>query len=280
MKKSVLIGIIVAAVVLVAVVLGVALGTPNNNDGSTTTTPTTTTTTTTTTSGNGGSQGGDPDPDPDHTHTEVVDPAVEATCTKTGLTAGKHCSECGETLVAQQEVPMVAHIYDDDYDKKCNVCDFERIVACKHDDPTKIILVEAVAATCQETGLTEGMKCTLCGTMVVPQMVLNTIECIESDWIVDKKPTNTEDGKRHTECTMCKNIFNEETLISGNKKMEYVLVGETYQVKGIGNCTDTDIVIPSTYNGLPVTSIGEDAFTGRSSLTSVTIPDSVTIIGH
>ena len=38
--------------------------------------------------------------------------------------------------------------------------------------------------------------------------------------------------------------------------------------------------IPSTYNGLPVTSIGEKAFLGSSGLTSITIPDSVTSIGE
>ena len=36
-----------------------------------------------------------------HTHVEEVMPAVELTCTKTGLTEGKRCSECGEALVAQ-----------------------------------------------------------------------------------------------------------------------------------------------------------------------------------
>ena len=44
-------------------------------------------------------------------HTEVVDAAVPATCTITGLTKGKHCSRCNEVIVAQQTVAMVDHDY-------------------------------------------------------------------------------------------------------------------------------------------------------------------------
>ena len=40
-----------------------------------------------------------------------------------------------------------------------------------------------------------------------------------------------------------------------------------------------DVVIPSTINDYPVTSIGEEAFQDDFNLTNVTIPDSVTSIG-
>ena len=53
----------------------------------------------------------------------------------------------------------------------------------------------------------------------------------------------------------------------------------SYCVKGKGKATDTDIVIPEKYLGLPVTGIGERAFEYCTSLTSVVIPDSVTTVG-
>jgi len=46
-------------------------------------------------------------------HTEVVDAAAAPTCTETGLTEGKHCSACGEVLVAQEVVPALDHSYGD-----------------------------------------------------------------------------------------------------------------------------------------------------------------------
>ena len=65
-----------------------------------------------------------------------------------------------------------------------------------------------------------------------------------------------------------------------SKGLEYALNedGESYSLVGIGTCEDTDLVIPSTYDGLPITTIGERAFSDCGNLTEVVIPDSVTTI--
>ncbi len=55
-------------------------------------------------------------------HTEVIDAAVAATCTASGLTEGKHCSACDEVLVAQTILPALGHI-DADENGFCDVCE-------------------------------------------------------------------------------------------------------------------------------------------------------------
>ena len=110
----------------------------------------------------------------------------------------------------------------------------------------------------------------------------------ESDWIIDKEATTTSNGKKHTECTTCGKIIREETTpkieVSNNASegLEFTLNddGKSYSVSGIGNCTDTDIVIPSTYNGMPVMWIEYRAFYNCSFIESVLIPNTVAVIDN
>lgn len=90
--------------------------------------------------------------------------------------------------------------------------------------------------------------------------------------------TETEEQHVHTyensyTCTVC-----GETLVTSDG-LKYTLSddGTYYTVTGKGTFTDKDLVIPNTYNGLPVKSIGAAAFL-NSYLTSVTIPNSITSI--
>ena len=55
--------------------------------------------------------------------------------------------------------------------------------------------------------------------------------------------------------------------------------GRSYTVSDIGTCTDTEVFIPNTYQGLPVTGIGDAAFSDCRDLKSIHIPQSVTDIG-
>lgn len=83
-------------------------------------------------------------------------------------------------------------------------------------------------------------------------------------------------------------IFNTEQQKSTEKEMptqpseglEFRLNddGTSYSAWGIGTCEDADVVIPDTYNGLPVTSVAHYAFKMCKSLERVKIPESVTSI--
>lgn len=73
-------------------------------------------------------------------------------------------------------------------------------------------------------------------------------------------------------CSVCGAVYS-----SG---LKYKLDGEGYSVAGIGDCADTDIIIPEIYNGLPITSIGAYAFDNCKEIISVTIPYGVTVIGR
>ena len=134
-------------------------------------------------------------------HTDEVVPGKAATCTETGLTEGKKCSACGETLVAQDVILATGHVYDDDRDESCNNCDYVRDVECLHEN--KEALGEAKAATCTEEGLTAGEKCVDCGEIIAVQEVVAALGHTEQT-VAGKAATCTEagltDGKM---CSVC-----------------------------------------------------------------------------
>jgi len=119
-------------------------------------------------------------------HKEVTDAAVEATCTKTGLTAGSHCSVCTDVLVAQQVVPAKGHKEVTDAAVEAT-CTETGLTAGSHCSVCKDVLVAqqvvpakghkevtdaAVEATCTETGLTAGSHCSACGTVTKAKKVV------------------------------------------------------------------------------------------------------------
>lgn len=71
-----------------------------------------------------------------HTHTEEILPGVEPTYTSTGLTEGKKCSECGEILEEQKEIPKLILTGDTDGNGIITLADvFNIIKAVVNDTP-------------------------------------------------------------------------------------------------------------------------------------------------
>ena len=141
-------------------------------------------------------------------HTEETVPGKDATCTEKGLTDGKKCSVCGETLVAQEEIPMVAHT--------------EEVVAGKD-------------ATCTETGLTDGKKCSVCGETLVAQEEIKALGHTE-EVVAGKAATCTEkgltDGKK---CSVCGETLVAQEEIAALGHTEEVVLGKA------ATCTETGL---------------------------------------
>jgi len=79
-------------------------------------------------------------------HNEVILPGKAATCTEDGLTEGKKCSTCGETIVAQTKIDKLGHT---------------------------VVIDAAVAPTCCESGRTEGSHCATCNIILIPQQIID-----------------------------------------------------------------------------------------------------------
>lgn len=97
-------------------------------------------------------------------HNEEILPAVPATCTNTGLTEGKKCSECNTITVPQNEIEKTAHEFGDD--NICDNCEYER---CDH---LELESIPGKEATCKESGLSVGKRCASCQAVVVEQTVI------------------------------------------------------------------------------------------------------------
>ncbi len=185
-----------------------------------------------------------------HSLTSVAE--KKATCTEEGHSAYYECSVCNKWF--------------SDKDGQKEITDKDSVIlAARH----SLTFVAEKKATCTEEGHSAYYICSACNKWFSDEN--GKVEITDKNSIITKKiPHSYVDGA----CTQCGRKQPTEGL-------KYKKIGgkEEYAVSGIGTATETDIVIPEEYCGLPVTSIDDEAFLRCKSLTSVTISDSITSIG-
>ncbi len=223
-------------------------------------------------------------------HFEAKDP----TCVKEGNIEYWYCAGCdkyfsdkaAETEIAKEKTVLAAtgeHDWSEwvagegencetggTLRRSCSICgktEEQTFSAGSH----KLEYVERVPSTCVEAGVMAHWHCEMCGKNFADQ---NAEEFLE-DVSLPLGAHNIVDGK----CTVC---GLEKTFIEGTPGLQYTLNenGTAYTASGIGTATETDIVIASEYNGLPVTAVGLTLSYDNAlrKITSVFIPGSVKTI--
>ena len=99
-------------------------------------------------------------------HVEVIDAAVEPTCTEKGLTEGTHCSKCGKVLTAQTEIDALGHEIEhhDGQPATCTEKGWKAYVTCKREgcDHTTYEEIPALGHTGGTATCTEQATCERC----------------------------------------------------------------------------------------------------------------------
>ena len=151
-------------------------------------------------------------------HAEQIIPAKAPTCTEAGLTAGKKCANCGDILLAQEEIPALGHT--------------ETVIFGK-------------PATCTAAGLTDGKRCSACGKIILFQnVILPTGHSYQASVTA---PDCVNGGYTVFTCTVCDNSYRaNETAPHGHKYNAVVTAPDC--VNG-GYTTFTCTVCANTYVG-------------------------------
>lgn len=130
-------------------------------------------------------------------HTFETLPAVDATCTETGLTEGIRCKECGAIIKEQEVLPALGH--------------------------KEIVTIPGKAATCTKKGLTDEISCSVCGKVLHEQVEIPALGHKE-EILPAIAATCTKDGwSEGKKCSVCGLILKSRKLIKATGHKEEII---------------------------------------------------------
>ena len=98
--------------------------------------------------------------------------------------------------------------------------------------------------------------------------------------VITKEATETEEGIKLYTCAVCgKTKEAKMDKLVPSTGLDIVVKDDYAILKGIGTCTDINIVVPKTFNNIPITTINDRAFFNNKTIESIIIQNNVTSIG-
>ncbi len=151
----------------------------------------------------------------------------------------------------------------------CNKVETQTIAALGHAE----VIDKAVAATCTKTGLTEGIHCSVCGTVIKAQEVVPaTGKHSFGKWKITKAATCTATGTKTKTCSVCGKT-ETATIAKTAHKYDNTVVKPTYTAKGytLHKCSACGASYKDTYTAtLTLAKIGGFKVKAKDS-TSITL---------
>ena len=230
---------------------------------------------------------------------------VAATCTAAGVKTHT-CTVCGEAETT--EIPALGHDYTILRLAKPATCTANGVAqyTCTRCGETKLDYVPAlghteveipgVAATCTETGLTAGVKCSVCGEILTAQAVIPALGHTEVE-ISGVAATCTETGlTAGVKCSVCGEILTAQTIapaLGHDNVLTETYSEPTCTEEGIGEYTcsrcgtvalgyipKTEHIVEAWTVTVPATSVAPGEEQGECTICHTTLTREIPAVTH